>query len=139
MRFFKGSFDFQIMRTFYLLELLFQQRDIRSLTSTLKHELLHALGFSSSLFAYFRYIFIHFVIVIYYRNNECNWIKEAVEISNFEITKIKIQWKPKFIKNTSEKFHLIDCPFPRDKDGKPLTERGDDGKPPINFELQVEI
>jgi len=54
------------------------QRDIRSLTSTLKHELLHALGFSSSLFAYFR-----------------------------------------------------------DKNGKPLTPRGDDGKPPINFELQV--
>ena len=33
---------------------MLKQRDIRSLTSTLKHELLHALGFSSSLFAYFR-------------------------------------------------------------------------------------
>jgi len=31
-----------------------QERDIQSLTSTLKHELLHALGFSSSLYAYFR-------------------------------------------------------------------------------------
>jgi len=54
------------------------ERDVKSLTSTLKHELLHALGFSSSLFAFFR-----------------------------------------------------------DKEGNPLTERGEDGKPPINAELQV--
>jgi len=54
------------------------ERDIQSLTSTLKHELLHALGFSSSLFAFYR-----------------------------------------------------------DKNGRPLTKRGEDGKPPINFELQV--
>lgn len=54
------------------------ERDIQSLTSTLKHELLHALGFSSSLYAYFR-----------------------------------------------------------DAEGRPLTPRGDDGKPPINQELQV--
>ena len=33
---------------------MLQERDIRSLESTLKHELLHALGFSSSLFAFFR-------------------------------------------------------------------------------------
>jgi len=31
-----------------------REREIRSLESTLKHELLHALGFSSSLFAFFR-------------------------------------------------------------------------------------
>jgi len=54
------------------------ERDIKSLTSTLKHELLHALGFSSSLFAFFR-----------------------------------------------------------DKNGKPLTKRGEDGKPPINNQLLV--
>jgi len=54
------------------------ERDIRSLGSTLKHELLHAFGFSSSLFAFFR-----------------------------------------------------------DKQGRPLTARGDDGKPPINTQLQV--
>jgi len=54
------------------------ERDIQSLTSTLKHELLHALGFSSSLFAFYR-----------------------------------------------------------DKNGGPLTKRGEDGKPPINQELQV--
>jgi len=54
------------------------ERDIRSLISTLKHELLHALGFSSSLFAFYR-----------------------------------------------------------DKNGRPLTKRGEDGKPPINRELQV--
>ena len=30
------------------------ERDIQSLESTLKHELLHAFGFSSSLFAFFR-------------------------------------------------------------------------------------
>jgi len=53
-------------------------RDILSLTSTLKHELLHALGFSSSLFAFYR-----------------------------------------------------------DKSGRPLTAREEDGKPPINFDLQV--
>ena len=29
-------------------------KDIESLSSTIKHELLHALGFSSSLFAFFR-------------------------------------------------------------------------------------
>ncbi len=52
--------------------------DIDSLESTIKHELLHALGFSSSLFAFYR-----------------------------------------------------------DKDGEPLTERMEDGKPPINRELQV--
>jgi len=54
------------------------ERDIQSLGSTLKHELLHAFGFSSSLFAFFR-----------------------------------------------------------DKNGNPLTNRGDDGKPPINSALQV--
>lgn len=52
--------------------------DIESLSSTIKHELLHALGFSSSLFAFFR-----------------------------------------------------------DKDGSPLTEREEDGKPRINKQLQV--
>jgi leishmanolysin-like peptidase len=51
---------------------------VESLTATVKHELLHALGFSSSLFAFYR-----------------------------------------------------------DKDGQPLTERGADGKPPINEELQL--
>lgn len=30
------------------------EADVASLTSTVKHELLHALGFSSSLFAFFR-------------------------------------------------------------------------------------
>jgi len=54
------------------------ERDIKSLGSTLKHELLHAFGFSSSLFAFFR-----------------------------------------------------------DKNGQPFTPRGEDGKPPINIELQV--
>lgn len=54
------------------------ERSIRSLTSTLKHELLHALGFSSSLFAFFR-----------------------------------------------------------DSLGRPRTPRGEDGRPPINEELQV--
>ena len=34
--------------------IVLQERDIRSLESTLKHELLHALGFSSSLVAFFR-------------------------------------------------------------------------------------
>ena len=33
---------------------MLQERDILSLESTLKHELLHAFGFSSSLFAFFR-------------------------------------------------------------------------------------
>lgn len=55
-----------------------EERDILALTETLKHELLHALGFSSSLFAFYR-----------------------------------------------------------DKQGKPLTERADDGNPSINLELQV--
>jgi len=54
------------------------ERSTRSLTSTLKHELLHALGFSSSLFAFFR-----------------------------------------------------------DSSGRPRTPRGEDGRPPINEELQV--
>jgi len=54
------------------------ERSIRSLTSTLKHELLHALGFSSSLFAFFR-----------------------------------------------------------DSLGRPRTPRGEDGRPPVNEELQV--
>ena len=54
------------------------ERDIQSLESTLKHELLHAFGFSSSLFAFFR-----------------------------------------------------------DSDGKPRTERLEDGKPAINLDLQV--
>ena len=54
------------------------KHDINGLASTIKHELLHALGFSSSLFAFFR-----------------------------------------------------------DKEGKPLTERGEDGKPAINHRLQV--
>lgn len=54
------------------------KNDIQGLASTIKHEMLHALGFSSSLFAFFR-----------------------------------------------------------DKEGKPLTERGEDGKPPINQRLQI--
>jgi len=53
-------------------------RTVRSLTSTLKHELLHALGFSSSLFAFFR-----------------------------------------------------------DSLGRPRTARDQDGRPPINQELQI--
>ena len=58
----------------------FQERDIRSLESTIKHELLHAFGFSSSLFAFFR-----------------------------------------------------------DSEGRPRTERLEDGKPAINLDLQVRI
>ena len=53
-------------------------KEIAGLTSTVKHELLHALGFSMSLYAFFR-----------------------------------------------------------DENGRPLTERGPDGKPPINQRLQV--
>jgi leishmanolysin-like peptidase len=48
------------------------------MTSTVQHELLHAPGFSSSLFAFYR-----------------------------------------------------------DKEGEPMTPRGEDGKPPVNEELQV--
>lgn len=54
------------------------REDVAALESTIRHELLHALGFSSSLFAFFR-----------------------------------------------------------DKDGEPLTEREEDGKPPINRRKQI--
>ena len=37
-----------------MMMMMLQERDIRSLESTIKHELLHAFGFSSSLFAFFR-------------------------------------------------------------------------------------
>ena len=59
--------------------IIVQERNIRSLESTLKHELLHAFGFSSSLFAFFR-----------------------------------------------------------DETGEPRTPRLEDGKPPINLDLQVD-
>ena len=61
-------------------DIMFQERDIQSLESTIKHELLHAFGFSSSLFAFFR-----------------------------------------------------------DGEGRPRTERLEDGKPAINLDLQVRL
>ena len=64
---------------YYKNGIIVQERNIRSLESTLKHELLHAFGFSSSLFAFFR-----------------------------------------------------------DETGEPRTPRLEDGKPPINLDLQVD-
>ena len=43
-----------ILKMVMMMMMMLQERDIRSLESTIKHELLHAFGFSSSLFAFFR-------------------------------------------------------------------------------------